>query len=72
MRSLPTPPSVRMNCRRFMHERTDPSRQRAAGLTGLEGMGLQAQNSYGGGRYDRWIKVKHRAHPAFSRVLDQF
>ena len=34
--------------------------------------GLQAQNCYGGGRYDRWIKVEHRAHPAFSRVLDQF
>jgi hypothetical protein len=71
MRSLPPPPSVRMNCRRFMHERTDPSRSRAAGLTGLEGM-VSKHSCYGCGRYDRWIKVEHRAHPAFSRVLDQF
>jgi len=24
------------------------------------------------GRFDRWIKVKNRQHPAFSRVLDRF
>ena len=27
---------------------------------------------YRGGRYDRWIKVKNRSHPAFSRVMDAF
>jgi len=25
---------------------------------------------YRGGRFDRWIKVKNRQHPAFSRVMD--
>jgi ATP-dependent DNA ligase len=25
-----------------------------------------------GGRSNRWIKVKNRQHPAFSRVQDQF
>jgi hypothetical protein len=25
-----------------------------------------------GGRFDRWIKVENRKHPAFSRVMDQF
>jgi bifunctional non-homologous end joining protein LigD len=24
------------------------------------------------GRFDRWIKVKNRSHPAFSRVMDAF
>jgi hypothetical protein len=24
-----------------------------------------------GGRFDRWIKVKNRKHPAFSRVMEQ-
>ena len=27
---------------------------------------------YRAGRSDRWIKVKNRAHPAYSRVADQF
>jgi hypothetical protein len=26
----------------------------------------------GAGRFDRWIKVKNRQHPAFSRVQNQF
>jgi ATP-dependent DNA ligase len=40
---------------------------------GPEGMVSKHRESvYRGGRYDRWIKVKDRSHPAFSRVLDQF
>jgi len=27
---------------------------------------------YRGGRFDRWIKVKNRQHPAFSPVRDEF
>jgi hypothetical protein len=29
-------------------------------------------SAYRGGRFDRWVKVKHRQHPAFRRVMDQF
>jgi len=29
-------------------------------------------SSYRAGRFDRWIKVKNRKHPAFSRVMDAF
>jgi ATP-dependent DNA ligase len=40
---------------------------------GLEGLvSKHRESSYRGGRSDRWIKVKNRAHPAFSRVQDQF
>jgi bifunctional non-homologous end joining protein LigD len=40
---------------------------------GLEGLVSKHRDShYRGGRFDRWVKVKNRAHPAFSRVLDQF
>jgi len=24
------------------------------------------------GRFDRWVKVKNRKHPAFSRVMEAF
>ena len=34
---------------------------------GLEGLVSKHRESvYRGGRYDRWIKVKNRQHPAFS------
>ena len=36
---------------------------------GLEG--LIRESRYRGGRFDRWVKVKNRQHPAFSRVMDQ-
>jgi bifunctional non-homologous end joining protein LigD len=40
---------------------------------GLEGLVSKHRESpYRGGRFDRWVKVKNRSHPAFSRVLDQF
>jgi bifunctional non-homologous end joining protein LigD len=38
-------------------------------------MGLVSKHResvYRGGRYDRWIQVKNRKYPAFSRVLVQF
>jgi bifunctional non-homologous end joining protein LigD len=39
----------------------------------LEGLVSKHRDStYRAGRFNRWIKVKKRAHPAFSRVLDQF
>ena len=35
--------------------------------------GLQHRESlYRGGRFRHWVKIKNRAHPAFSRVQDQF
>ena len=50
-----------------------PDLFRHACLMGLEGLVSKHHESiYRGGRSDRWIKVKNRAHPAFSRVLDQF
>jgi hypothetical protein len=33
---------------------------------------VRHRSAYRGGRSDRWVKVKNRAHPAFSRVMDQF
>ena len=39
---------------------------------GLEGMVSKHRESTYRGRYDRWIKVKNRKYPAFSRVRDQF
>ena len=30
------------------------------------------ESMYRRGRFDRWIKVKNRSHPAFSRVMDAF
>ena len=48
-----------------------PDLFRHACLMGLEGMASKHRESiYRGGRYDRWIKVKNRQHPAFSQ--DQF
>ena len=42
-------------------------------LMGLEGQVSKHRDSlYRAGRFDRWIKVKNRAHAAFSRVMDAF
>ena len=50
-----------------------PDLFRHACLMGLEGMvSKHSESVYRGGRSPRWINVKNRAHPAFSRVLDQF
>jgi ATP-dependent DNA ligase len=60
--------------RRHLH-RTLRDRQigpdlfRHACLMGLEGLVSKHRESiYRGGQSDRWIKVKNRQHPAFSRV----
>ena len=46
-----------------------PELFRHACLLGLEGMvSKHRERSYRGGRSDRWVKVKNRQHPAFSRV----
>ena len=40
-------------------------------LMGLEGLvSKHRDSSYRAGRFDRWVKNKNRAHPAFSRVMD--
>ena len=40
---------------------------------GLEGLvSKHRESSYRAGRFTRWIKVKNRAHPAFSRVMDAY
>jgi bifunctional non-homologous end joining protein LigD len=40
---------------------------------GLEVLVAKHRDSpYRGGRFDRWIKVKNRQHPAFSQVMEQF
>ena len=50
-----------------------PDLFRHACLMGLEGLVSKHRDSvYRGGRFDRWIKVKNRQHPAFSRVMDCF
>ena len=50
-----------------------PDLFRHACLMGLEGLVSKHRDSvYCGGRSPRWIKVKNRAHPAFSGVLDAF
>ena len=39
------------------------------GRWGVEGLvSKHRESSYRGGRFDRWVKVKNRQHPAFSRV----
>ena len=48
-----------------------PDLFRHACLMGLEGLVKHRESPYRGGRFYRWIKVKNRAHPAFSRVMDQ-
>jgi bifunctional non-homologous end joining protein LigD len=48
-----------------------PDLFRHACLMGLEGLVSKHRESpYRGGRFDRWIKVKNRQHPALSRVMD--
>jgi bifunctional non-homologous end joining protein LigD len=50
-----------------------PELFRHACLMGLEGLVSKHRDStYRAGRYDRWIKVKNRKHPAFSSVMDAF
>jgi len=40
---------------------------------GLEGLvSKHRESSYRGGRFGRWVKVKSRRHPVFSRVMEQF
>ena len=59
--------------RPFEQGEIGPDLFRHACLMGLEGMVSKHRESpYRGGRSDRWIKVKNRQHPAFSRVQDQF
>ena len=42
-------------------------------LLRLEGLVSKHRESvYRGGRSDRWIKVKNRSHPAFTRVMQSF
>ena len=46
-----------------------PDLFRHACLMGLEGLVSKHRESiYRGGRFDRWIKVKNRTHPAYSRA----
>jgi ATP-dependent DNA ligase len=50
-----------------------PDLFRHACLMGLEGMVSKHRESiYRGGRFRHWVNIKNRAHPAFSRVQDQF
>jgi len=40
-------------------------------LMGLEGVVSTRRDSpYRAGRFDRWVKVKNRKHPAFGRERD--
>jgi bifunctional non-homologous end joining protein LigD len=49
-----------------------PDLFRHACLMGLEGLVSKHRDSfYRAGRFNRWVKVKNRSHPAFSRVMDQ-
>ena len=65
-------------CGRYLPERlrageTGPDLFRHACLMGLEGMVSKHRESlYRAGRFQHWVKIKNRAHPAFSRVQDQF
>jgi len=48
-----------------------PDLFRAACRIGLEGIvSKHRSRAYTGGRCKHWIKVKNRAHPAYSRVRD--
>jgi bifunctional non-homologous end joining protein LigD len=50
-----------------------PDLFRHACLLGLEGLVSKLKDRpYRAGRSPHWVKVKNRAHPAFSRVMDQF
>jgi bifunctional non-homologous end joining protein LigD len=40
---------------------------------GLEGLVSKRRDSaYRAGRFDRWVKVKNRKHPAYARVMEAF
>ena len=57
----------------FEQGENGPDLFRHACLLGREGLVSKHRDSrYRGGRFDRWIKVKNRSHPAFSRVMDAF
>ena len=57
----------------FEQGEISPDLFRHACLMGLEGLVSKHRDSpYRGGRSPRWIKVKNRSHPAFSRVMEQF
>jgi bifunctional non-homologous end joining protein LigD len=57
----------------FEHGEIGPDLFRHACLMGLEGLVSKHRESvYRAGRSPRWIKVKNRQRPAFSRVQDQF
>ena len=48
-----------------------PDLIRHACLMGLEGWSQSTRTApIVPGRFDRWVKVKNRSHPAFSRVMD--
>ena len=50
-----------------------PDLFRHACMLGLEGLVSKHRDSlYRAGRSPRWVKVKNRPHPAFSRVMDAF
>jgi hypothetical protein len=55
---------------RFETGEIGPDLFRHACMMGLEGLvSKRRESSYRGGRFDRWVKVKKRQHPAFARVL---
>ena len=57
----------------FAQGEIGPDLLRHACLMGLGGMvSKHRESTYRGGRFRRWIKVKNRQHPAFSRVQDPF
>ena len=79
--AVPRPNLARLLARRvdgihlapFEQGEVGPELFRHACKLGLEGLVSKHRDSpYRGGRFDRWIKVKNRAHPAFSRVMEQF
>jgi len=39
---------------------------------GAGGAGLEAPGQHRAGRFDRWVKVKNRKHPAYARVMEAF
>ena len=56
---------------RFRAGEIGPDLFRHACLMGLEGMvSKHRESTYRGGRFRRWIKIKNREHPAFSRVRE--
>ena len=57
----------------FEQGENGPDLFRHACMMGLEGLVWKHRESpYRAGRFRHWIKVKNRAHPAYSRVLEQF